>query len=46
MYEPKCQEFDLHVMDARIKLAVIDFNHSVNRKQAVIQRPKKVTGGF
>ena len=43
MYASKSQEFDMHVMDARIKLAVVDYNSNLNRKQAVIT---KKTGGW
>ena len=31
-------------MDARVKLAVIDFNENVNRKNAVIAKPTKHSG--
>ena len=37
MYAPKRQEFDLLVMDARVKLAAIDFNANVNRKQDTVK---------
>ena len=43
MYAPKSQEFDLHVMNARVQLAVIDFNENASRDQAVVT--KKKAGG-
>ena len=43
-YAPKRIEFDYHVMDARVKLAAIDFNENINRENAVITKPTKVSG--
>ena len=40
-YCPKRQEFDYEVMDARMKLAVLDHNENVGRKQATISRKNK-----
>jgi len=42
MYAPKRQEFSLNVMDARVKLAVLDHNCNVGRKQSVIKRKIKI----
>ena len=41
MYAPKRKEFDLHVMDARVKLAAIDFNENVNREQSIVKKARK-----
>ena len=46
MYAPKSVEFDMHVMDARIKLAVIDYNSNVNRKQATIKKKRQGGGNI
>ena len=43
-YASKRQEFELNVMDARVKLAVLDHNANVNRKQAVVLKPRKGSG--
>ena len=43
-YAPKRIEFDHHVMDARVKLAAIDFNENINRPNAVIKKPNKLSG--
>ena len=40
-YAPKKHEFELNVMDARVKLAVIDYNHNTNRNQATVTREIK-----
>ena len=44
MYANKRKEFDINVMDARIKLAAIDFNVNVKRKQAVVQKQRSGSG--
>lgn len=44
MYASKRKEFDLNVMDARIKLAAIDFNTNVNRKQALVTKQRLGSG--
>ena len=44
MYAPKRCEFDLPVMDARIKLAAIDFNANINREQDVIKKSRRGSG--
>ena len=40
-YAPKRQEFDYEIMDARIKMAVMDHNENVGRNQAVINKTHK-----
>ena len=40
-YAPKRQEFELNVMDARVKLAILDHNNNVKRKQSTIINPRK-----
>ena len=40
-YAPKRQAFELNVMSARIKLAILDHNNNVGRKQAVVSHEKK-----
>ena len=40
-YASKRQEFDINVMDARVKLAILDHNHNVNRAQATITKERK-----
>lgn len=40
-YASKRQEFELNVMDARVKLAVIDHNSNINRKQAVVRKERQ-----
>ena len=40
-YAPKRQEFELNVMAARVKLAIIDHNNNVNRKQADVKQKRK-----
>ena len=43
-YAPKRQEFELNVMDARVKLAVLDHNNNVGRKQAKIKVQRTGSG--
>lgn len=43
-YAPKRLEFELNVMDARVKVAVIDHNSNVGRQQAVITSERKGSG--
>ena len=43
-YASKRQEFELNVMDARVKLAVLDHNNNVGRKQAVIRNERQGSG--
>ena len=43
-YVSKRKEFELNVMDARVKLAVLDHNSNVDRKQATIRKAKKGSG--
>ena len=43
-YAPKRIEFDHRYMDARVKLAVLDFNENIGRNQAVIKTPNKPSG--
>ena len=40
-YATKRQEFELNVMDARVKLAVIDHNNNVYRQQATVKKQRK-----
>ena len=40
-YASKRHEFELNVMDARVKLAVIDHNYNINRKQATVNVERK-----
>ena len=40
-YAPKRQEFELNVMDVRVKLAIIDHNHNINRSQATVTKERK-----
>lgn len=40
-YASKRYEFELNVMDARVKLAVLDHNCNVNREQAVVSKEHK-----
>ena len=37
-------EFDFVFMDARVKLAAVDYNENCNRQQAVIQKEFKGSG--
>ena len=39
-YAPKRQVFELNVMDARVKLAIIDHNSNVGRQQAVVKKSR------
>ena len=41
MYAAKRKEFDSHVMDARVKLAAIDFNENVNREHSTVKKARK-----
>ena len=43
-YAPKLQEFELNVMDARVKLAILDHNNNVGRKQDTIRNERKGSG--
>ena len=43
-YATKQQEFELNVMDACIKLAIIDHNFNVNRNQAIVRKEKQGSG--
>ena len=43
-YAPKRQEFELNVMDARVKLAILDHNNNVGRKQDTIKNERKGSG--
>ncbi|XP_057297107.1 uncharacterized protein LOC130626005 [Hydractinia symbiolongicarpus] len=40
-YAPKRQHFELNVMNARVKLAILDHNNNVGRKQAVVKCARK-----
>ena len=40
-YAPKRQEFDHEIMDARIKMPIMDHNENVGRNQAVIAKTHK-----
>lgn len=44
MYATKRKQFDLNMMDARVKLAAIDFNANVKREQAVITKSRCNSG--
>ncbi len=37
-YAPKRQEFELNVQNARVRLAILDHNNNVNKKQATLQK--------
>lgn len=41
MYANNRTEFDINVMDARIKLAAIDYNSNVDKKQVVVVNPRR-----
>ena len=43
-YASKRQEFKLNVMDAHVKLAVLDHNANVDGKQAIVLKPCKDSG--
>ena len=43
-YASKRNHFELNVMDARIKLAILDHNCNISRKQATVQRPRVGSG--
>ena len=43
-YASKRQEFELNLMNARVKLAIIDHNSNINRVQAVISKERKGSG--
>ena len=43
-YASKRQEFELNVMVARVKLAILDHNDNVYRKQATISKARKGSG--
>lgn len=43
-YASKRQEFELNVMDARVKLAVLDHNANINRKQSIVTKERKGSG--
>lgn len=43
-YASKRHEFELNVMDARVKLAVLDHNNNVDRKQAKVSVERKGSG--
>lgn len=44
MYANKRDKFDLNVMNARVKVAAIDFNHNVNKQQDVVRKQRRGSG--
>lgn len=44
MYANKRNKFDLNVMNARVKVTAIDFNHNVNKEQDVVRKQRRGSG--